>query len=162
MFDVQKIDVLEGQHQISWKTKHSNSVKPTCIFNGKESLSSNTECSSLQNFSSADTIRLGMEVGHCSTNINDTRDIYVNVLKAPAITLTIDGEPVTDGATKSYEEGAQLELRCGAEGGVPDEIRSYTWMIGDTILESNSATMSYTASRADNIHTNIINFNHNT
>ena len=91
-----------------------------------------------------------MKFGHCSTNINGTRDIYVNVLKAPAITLTIDGEPVADGATKSYEEGVQLELRCGAEGGVPDEIRSYTWMIGDTTLESNSATMSYTASRADN------------
>merc|ERR1712150_314612 len=85
-----------------------------------------------------------------STNINGTRDVYVNVLKAPAITLTIDGEPVADGATKSYEEGVQLELRCGAEGGVPDEIRSYTWRIGDTTFESNSATMSYTASRADN------------
>ena len=91
-----------------------------------------------------------MKVGHCSTNINGTRDIKVIVLKAPSITMTIDSEPVTDGATKSYEEGAQLELRCGAEGGVPDEIRSYTWMIGDTTLESNSATMSYTVSRADN------------
>ena len=91
-----------------------------------------------------------MKDGHCPKNIKTTRDIYVNVLKAPAITMTIDSEPVTDGATKSYEEGAQLELRCEAEGGVPDEIRSYTWMIGDTTLESSSATMSYTASRADN------------
>ena len=91
-----------------------------------------------------------MKFGHCSTNIKSTRDIKVIVLKAPSITMTIDSEPVTDGATKSYEEGAQLELRCGAEGGVPDEIRSYTWRIGNTILESNSATMSYTASRTHN------------
>ena len=67
-----------------------------------------------------------MKFGHCSTNIKSTRDIKVIVLKAPSITMTIDSEPVTDGATKSYEEGAQLELRCEAEGGVPDEIRSYT------------------------------------
>ena len=56
-----------------------------------------------------------MTVGHCSTNINGTRDIYVNVLKAPTITMMKDSEP--DGATKSDEEGVQLELRCGAEGG---------------------------------------------
>ena len=80
-----------------------------------------------------------MKVGHCSTNINGTRDIYVNVLKAPTITMMKDSEP--DGATKSDEEGVQLELRCGAEGGVPDEIRSYTyWMKCNTILlENNSA-----------------------
>ena len=44
------------------------------------------------------------------------RGIYVNVLKPSTITMMEDSEPVTDGATKSYEDGAQLELRCGAEG----------------------------------------------
>ena len=91
-----------------------------------------------------------MKVEHCSTNINVTRDIFVNVLKAPVITMMIDDELVTNGTTKSYKEGDQLELRCDAEGGVPDQIRSYTWMIGDTKLNDDSSTVTYSANRAHN------------
>ena len=149
MFDVQKIDVLEGQHQISWPLAETNKFT-TCIFNGGETASSNTGCSWRHDFSSNEEIHLGMKVEHCSTNINSTRDISVNVLKAPVITMMVDSEPVTDGTTKSYEEGAQLELGCKAEGGVPDEIRSYTWKIGDTTLNDNSSIVNFTANRTHN------------
>ena len=54
------------------------------------------------------------------------KNITVNVLKAPAIQMRIDGESVTDSESVSYEESAQLKLRCEADSGVPDEIRSYT------------------------------------
>ena len=147
--DADQIDVLEGQHQISWPLAETNKFT-TCIFNGGETASSNTECSWRHDFSSNEEIHLGMKVEHCSTNINSTRDISVNVLKAPVITMMVDSEPVTDGTTKSYEEGAQLELGCKAEGGVPDEIRSYTWKIGETTLNNNSSIINFTANRTHN------------
>ena len=149
MFDVQRMDVQEGQHKISWPLAETNKFT-TCIFNGEESPSSNTECSWLHDFSSNEEIHLGIKVEHCSTNINSTRDLSVNVLKAPVITMMIDNEPVTDGTTKSYEEGAKLELECKAEGGLPDEIRSYTWKIGDTTLNDNSSIVNFTANRTHN------------
>ena len=120
-FDVGKIDVLEGQNKIVWPLAETNNFDSTCIFNGEESQSSNKECSWTHEFSSNQTINLGMKVERCSTNINVTRDISVNVLKAPAITMRIDNKSVTDGTTKSYKAGDQLKLKCEAEGGVPDE-----------------------------------------
>ena len=75
------------------------------------------------------------------------KNITVNVLKAPAIQMRIDGESVTDSESVSYEESAQLKLRCEADSGVPDEIRSYTWSIGDTTLNDNSSIINFTANR---------------
>ena len=88
-----------------------------------------------------------MTAQHCDTDIDGTRKVSINVVRAPTITMRIN-QVKTNGERES-KEGDQLKLRCDANGGVP-AVRNYTWTIGGEMLGNNSAEIEYTANRSHN------------
>ena len=56
--------------------------------------------------------------------------------------MTVNQEPVKDGATIVYEEGTSLELGCEVVDGVPDQVDGFIWMI-------HSEPLSYTPQFVD-------------
>ena len=149
--NVEQMDVLQGQNKISWQLAGPNRLETKCTFNGKEiEPPSNGICSKSYDFSSNETIRPGMKAHLCSADIEGTRTTSINVLTAPTITMRINNHGMKNGGKGSFEEGDQLKLRCDANGGVPKDVRNYTWTRGGEKLGDNSAEIEYTAKRSHN------------
>ena len=65
------------------------------------------------------------------------------IQEPPTITLTVNQEPVEDGATIVYKEGTSLELGCEVVGGVPDQVDGFIWMIHSEPLNYTPHFMDY-------------------